>query len=128
MIRRPPRSTLFPYTTLFRSVRTDTVIVASIDTETGDTTLFSLPRNLEDLPFPEDSPLAEVYPDGFDAGRESESLLNAVYRNGPAEYPDILGSTDDPGADFLKLGVGEALGLDLHYFVQIGRASCRERV
>src|SRR2546426_11638052 len=24
MIRRPPRSTLFPYTTLFRSLRTDT--------------------------------------------------------------------------------------------------------
>ena len=31
----------------------------------GETTLFSLPRNLENLPFPEDSPLAEVYPDGF---------------------------------------------------------------
>src|SRR3954452_17061623 len=30
-------------------VRTDTVIVASIDTKTGDTTLFSLPRNLENL-------------------------------------------------------------------------------
>jgi LCP family protein required for cell wall assembly len=100
-------------------VRTDTVIVASVDTETGDTTLFSLPRNLEDLPFPEDSPLAEAYPDGFDAGSESESLLNAVYRNGPAEYPDVLGPTDDPGADFLKLGVGEALGLDLHYFVLV---------
>jgi polyisoprenyl-teichoic acid--peptidoglycan teichoic acid transferase len=100
-------------------VRTDTVIVASVDTETGDTTLFSLPRNLEDLPFPADSPLAEVYPDGFDAGSESESLLNAVYRNGPAEYPDVLGPTDDPGADFLKLGVGEALGLDLHYFVLV---------
>ena len=39
-------------------VRTDTVIVASIATETGETTLFSLPRNLEDLPFPADSPLA----------------------------------------------------------------------
>src|SRR2546430_11427443 len=25
MIRRPPRSTLFPYTTLFRSVRHDTI-------------------------------------------------------------------------------------------------------
>ncbi len=100
-------------------VRTDTVIVASVDTETGDTTLFSLPRNLEDLPFPEDSPLAQAYPDGFDAGSESESLLNAVYRNGPAEYPDLLGPTDDPGADFLKLGVGEALGLDLHYFVLV---------
>jgi LCP family protein required for cell wall assembly len=100
-------------------VRTDTVIVASIDTETGDTTLFSLPRNLENLPFPPDSPLAEVYPDGFEAGDESESLLNAVYRNGPAEYPDILGPTDYPGADFLKLGVGEALGLDIDYFVLV---------
>jgi LCP family protein required for cell wall assembly len=100
-------------------VRTDTVIVASIDTDTGDTTLFSLPRNLENLPFPPDSPLAEVYPDGFEAGDESESLLNAVYRNGPAEHPDILGPSDNPGADFLKLGVGEALGLHIDYFVLV---------
>jgi LCP family protein required for cell wall assembly len=100
-------------------VRTDTVIVASIDTDTGDTVLFSLPRNLEDLPFPAYSPLAEAYPDGFDAGTESESLLNAVYRNGPAEYPDILGPTDNPGADFLKLGVGEALGLTIDYYVLV---------
>ena len=100
-------------------VRTDTVIVASIATETGETTLFSLPRNLQELPFPESSPLAEVYPDGFDAGSESESLLNSVYRNGPAEYPDILGPTDNPGADFLKLGVGEALGLQIDYYVLV---------
>ncbi|MGY1638429.1 LCP family protein [Geodermatophilus sp. SYSU D00742] len=100
-------------------VRTDTVIVASIATETGETTLFSLPRNLQDLPFPEDSPLAEVYPDGFEGGSESEGLLNAVYRNGPAAHPDILGPTDDPGADFLKLGVGEALGLGIDYFVLV---------
>ena len=100
-------------------VRTDTVIVASIATDTGETTLFSLPRNLEDLPFPADSPLAEIYPDGFESGNESESLLNAVYRNGPADHPDVLGPTDDPGADFLKLGVGEALGLDIDYFVLV---------
>jgi LCP family protein required for cell wall assembly len=100
-------------------VRTDTVIVASIDTDTGDTTLLSLPRNLENLPFPADSPLAKVYPDGFAAGSESESLLNAVYRNGPAAHPGILGPTDDPGADFLKLGVGEALGLTIDYFVLV---------
>jgi LCP family protein required for cell wall assembly len=100
-------------------VRTDTVMVASIKVSTGATTLFSLPRNLEELPFPSDSPLAEVYPDGFDAGSESESLLNAVYRNGPAEYPDVLGPTDNPGADFLKLGVGEALGLQLDYYVLV---------
>jgi LCP family protein required for cell wall assembly len=100
-------------------VRTDTVIVASIDTHTGATTTFSLPRNLEELPFPEDSPLHKVYPNGFDAGAESESLLNAVYRNGPAAHPDILGPTDNPGADFLKLGVGEALGLTIDYYVLV---------
>jgi polyisoprenyl-teichoic acid--peptidoglycan teichoic acid transferase len=100
-------------------VRTDTVIVASIDTQTGATTTFSLPRNLEELPFPEDSPLHDAYPDGFEAGAESESLLNAVYRNGPADHPDILGATDNPGADFLKLGVGEALGLSIDYYVLV---------
>ena len=100
-------------------VRTDTVIVASIETETGETTLFSLPRNLEDLPFPAGSPLAAIYPEGFESGSESESLLNSVYRNGPADHPDVLGPTDDPGADFLKLGVGEALGLPIDYFVLV---------
>ncbi|WP_255352988.1 LCP family protein [Modestobacter sp. Leaf380] len=101
-------------------VRTDSVIVASIETATGATTLFSLPRNLEDLPFPEGSPLAELFPDGFDAGSESESLLNAVYRNGPALYPDALGvPSADPGADWLKLGVGAALGLTIDYYVLV---------
>jgi LCP family protein required for cell wall assembly len=100
-------------------VRTDTIIVASIDTETGGTTMFSLPRNLEDLPFPEDSPLGDLYPDGFDGGSEAESLLNAVYRNGPAAHPDALGPTDNPGADFLKLGIGEALGLHIDYYVMV---------
>jgi LCP family protein required for cell wall assembly len=100
-------------------IRTDTVIVASIDTDTGATTTFSLPRNLEELPFPEDSPLHDAYPDGFWAGAESESLLNAVYRNGPAQHPDILGPTDNPGADFLKLGVGEALGLTIDYYLLV---------
>src|SRR2546430_16010747 len=31
MIRRPPRSTLFPYTTLFRSRRDDEIIVPPLD-------------------------------------------------------------------------------------------------
>src|SRR5689334_24241807 len=40
MIRRPPRSTLFPYTTLFRSVRARTVaLVALVGTQLGQTLL-----------------------------------------------------------------------------------------
>ena len=99
-------------------VRTDSVIVASIDTASGATTLFSLPRNLEELPFPE-GPLRDVYPDGFESYTESDGLLNSVYRTVPAEYPGILGPTDNLGADALKLGVGEALGLTIDYYLLI---------
>src|SRR2546428_6426427 len=35
MIRRPPRSTLFPYTTLFRSVTAGTIPVPASDTDCG---------------------------------------------------------------------------------------------
>jgi polyisoprenyl-teichoic acid--peptidoglycan teichoic acid transferase len=100
-------------------VRTDTVIVASVDTHTGNTALISLPRNLENLPFPPGSPLAAAYPHGFQAPTESEGLLNALYRNGPILHPGILGPTDHPGADMLKLGIGQATGLTIDYFVLI---------
>jgi LCP family protein required for cell wall assembly len=100
-------------------LRTDTVVVASINTHTGDTTLFSLPRNLENLPFPEGSALAQAYPNGFTAAKEDEGLLNAVYDNGPAEHPGLVGQSDNPGADWLKLGVGTALGLHIDYYALV---------
>lgn len=100
-------------------VRTDTVIVASVDTATGDTALLSLPRNLENLPFPP-GPLRTVYPKGFKApGNEGEQLLNAIYRNVTIDHPDILKNTDNLGADVLKLGVGEALGINVDYYMLI---------
>src|SRR5437879_7024256 len=37
MIRRPPRSTLFPYTTLFRSFDSNTcAVISSINKQSGD--------------------------------------------------------------------------------------------
>jgi LCP family protein required for cell wall assembly len=100
-------------------LRTDTVVVASIDTHTGDATLFSLPRNLENLPFPPGSKLAEAYPNGFTAAKEDEGLLNAVYDNGPSLHPGLVGQSDNPGADWLKLGVGTALGVHIDYYALV---------
>lgn len=107
-----------------KGVRTDTVIVASIDTKTGATALISLPRKLMFMPFPEDSPLHEKYPDGF--GKEGVSLqdrlewmLDAMYQNIPDKYPGILGPSDNEGADILKVSVGEAVGLEIDYYAQI---------
>ena len=102
--------------------RTDTVILASIDTETGDTTMFSLPRNTGRMPFPKDSPLHDRYPNGFTNGdgNDPEHFLNAMYQNLPATVgKDVLGETDNLGADALKLSVGEALGLPVDYYVLI---------
>ena len=102
--------------------RTDTVILASVDTGTGDTTLFSLPRNTGRMPFPKDSPLRRYYPRGFTAGDgdDPEYFLNAMYRNVPENVPDdVLGETDDLGADVLKLSVGAALGLEVDYYMLI---------
>ncbi len=103
--------------------RTDTVMVASINTHTGATTLFTLPRNTEKMPFPADSPLHKYYPNGFYNGTgadRAEYLLNAMYRNVPGRVPrDVLGKTKNLGADVVKVSVGEALGLDLDYYVLV---------
>src|SRR3712207_7188488 len=55
MIRRPPRSTLFPYTTLFRSsdtawVSDDVVVGPSIDNRAGCAALVELAHSLVDRP------------------------------------------------------------------------------
>ena len=98
------------------------MILASINTKTGDTALFSLPRNAERMPFPSRSPLHKRYPYGFTSGNsnDAEYFLNAMYRNLPRSVPkDVLGPTDNLGADALKLSVGEALGLRVDYYVLI---------
>ncbi|HEY9293287.1 MAG TPA: LCP family protein [Microlunatus sp.] len=111
--------------------RTDTVMVASIDTKTGDTTLISLPRNTARMPFPEDSPLHKYYPDGFTDGNgdNAEYFLNAMYDNVPNTVPkDVLGKTDNLGADALKISVGDALGLKIDYYVLINLDGFKELI
>src|SRR5699024_10301990 len=61
--------------------RPDTMLVASIDTKTGNAALISVPRNLAFPVFPEGSELAEEWPDGFrPSGDSSEDLINAVWQ------------------------------------------------
>ncbi|WP_115849411.1 LCP family protein [Thermasporomyces composti] len=101
-------------------IRPDSIITASIDTRTGDTVLFSLPRNLRKIPFPKDSVLADAYPNGIYAGPgdQLEWMLNSIYENVPDQHPDLLDS-DNPGADATKLAVSGALGLRIDYYVLV---------
>ncbi len=103
-------------------VRTDTIMVASIDTQTGNTTIFQIPRNTGRMPFPADSELAKVYPNGFYDGVSGENLeymANAIWKNVPLSHPELFTDTDQPGADALKMAVGEALGLQIDYFLML---------
>ena len=106
-----------------QGLRPDTQIVASIDTETGATTMISLPRNLQGFPFPEGTPLAEAYPDGFNGGGDPlEWMLNAVYRNVPRDHPEVFEGVGDPGADATKWAVEGALGIEVDYFILVDLA------
>lgn len=102
--------------------RTDTVILASIDTRSGDTVLFSLPRQTQRIPFPAGSKLADVFPNGFTSGRANDQAyaLNAIYESVPQMAPDAIpAGVEDPGAEALKLGVGAALGLKVDYYAMV---------
>jgi LCP family protein required for cell wall assembly len=101
--------------------RTDTVMVASIDTKTGETVLFGLPRQTERLIFPAGSGLAKIWPDGYHLTGEAdgEQQLSAMYQN-VINYPGAaatLPASKDPGATMLKMAVGASWGLDIDYYV-----------
>src|SRR3712207_8156544 len=61
MIRRPPRSTLFPYTTLFRSAKVEHVAtVAGCDEDATETALRSLANRSLVIPDTEETAFALV--------------------------------------------------------------------
>jgi len=97
------------------SLRTDSMIVVSIDPTTGDTAMISVPRNLTRLPFPPGTALAERFPHGFN------DIANAVfpYVN---QHRELAGGDDDAGAQAVKLGMAQLLGLPIHYYVLVDMA------
>ncbi len=102
-------------------VRTDTVILVSIDTDTGRAVMFSLPRNLMYAQFPDDSPLHDAYPDGYQTGLADPGydMLNAIYGQVPAAHPGILGESDNEGADAVKQAVEGSLGVPVDYYLLV---------
>jgi polyisoprenyl-teichoic acid--peptidoglycan teichoic acid transferase len=94
-------------------VRTDSMIVASIDTKTGRTTLLGLPRSLQKVPFPASNPLHQVWPNGFNCG--NQCLLNAVWEQAE-QRKDLFKGDPHPGLTTVRGVIGEILGLRLDYY------------
>lgn len=92
-------------------VRTDSMLVASIDTRTGDTVLFGIPRNLENVPFSASNPLSQLYPEGYNCG--DECLMNGIWTLAE-DHKDLFPADDpSPGLTATKDAIGQVLGLEM---------------
>ncbi|WP_170230544.1 LCP family protein [Ornithinicoccus hortensis] len=101
-------------------VRTDSMIIASIDTETGDTVLFGIPRNLQQVPIPEDSPLHNAWPDGYNCG--NECLMNGIWTEAEVQadmHPEWFEGDDNPGLTATREVLSEVIGQPINYTVII---------
>jgi len=113
-----------------QGIRPDTVIVASIDTRTGDTVLISLPRNLQRVPFPEGSQGARDYPDGFQCinpreGSNTECLLNSLWQWGD-EHAGYYPGDPHPGITATRQGVEQVTGLTIDEYVMLNLAGFQQ--
>lgn len=98
--------------------RPDTIMMASIDTASGQTALFSIPRNLEKVRFPKGTSAAKAFPDGFDYFGKNQDLINAVW-TWAEDHPDLFPGDPNPGLTATTWAVEETLGLESDYYAMV---------
>ncbi len=89
-----------------RGIRTDTMILVSIDLTDGDVALFGFPRNLKKLRFP----------DGTEFTAYS-GILNEVYAYG-LDRPDLFPGSN-PGASAIRTMIEGMTGIEIDYYVLV---------
>ncbi|GAA1745935.1 LCP family protein [Kocuria aegyptia] len=94
--------------------RPDSMSVLSVDADSGRTVTISLPRNLQNAPFPEDSPLADVYPEGYNCG--DECILNSLYTDVTNDHAELYPDAADPGAEAMKDAASGILGIEVQAY------------
>ena len=90
-------------------LRTDTMMVLSMDPKTERAALFGLPRNLVEVPFPKTAHTDLVtFPD----------ILNALWGYATAD-PGLFPGSRVPGATALEQTIGGLLGLHIDYYAAV---------
>ncbi|WP_160667106.1 LCP family protein [Pseudarthrobacter sp. ATCC 49987] len=97
--------------------RPDSLSVISVDAKTGQTAIISVPRNLQNAQFSEDSPMRTIYPDGYDCG--NECLINAINTEVTNEHKDLYPGVEDPGAQATLEAVSGSLGIKVQAYVLV---------
>ena len=94
-------------------LRTDTIIVVSVDPVTGATAMLQLPRNQIELPIPPDHPAYDVwechcYP----------KLANTIYQYG-LDHPELFPGGNNSGATAVMDLVGHLYGIEIHNYALV---------
>jgi LCP family protein required for cell wall assembly len=106
-------------------IRPDTLILASIDTKTGNTVLFSLPRSLQRAPFAPGTPGAVAWPDGYWCPDQS-CLLNAIWTWGD-DAPGYA-KYKRPGLQATRDAVEGITGLKVDNYLMLNLSGFRDFV
>ena len=116
-------------------LRPDSIRVVSVDADTGQAVTIGLPRNMVDFPFPDDSPLAEIYPEGYgsiDGCEVDVCQLNSVYTEvelkSPDLYPDAVAQGSEPGIEAMRDAAEGITGLPIQYYVLIDMAGFQQLI
>ena len=100
-------------------VRTDSMMVVSVNTKTGDATLISIPRNLQHVPFPQSNPLHKLYPHGFycpEKGAANACMMDAVWTEAGVNHRNLFPKDEaNPGLDTTREVISKITGLPIDY-------------
>lgn len=120
-------------------MRPDSISLVSVNAETGQSIIVGLPRELVNMPFPEDSPMHQVYPEGYCTENNTyvptgdgqycyttgylNSMITELEDSGSPSYagmyPEAAAQGSTPGIEAMKDAVWGATGLDVQFYVLI---------
>ncbi len=102
-------------------MRPDSITVASIDEDSGDTVLFGLPRNLTNFSFAKGSVMASQFPNGYDCeGCELNSLATWAM-----DHRGLFKGRGNPSVAATTEGVEGITGLKINYYAMINHEGFR---
>ncbi len=106
-------------------LRPDSLTVVSVDAETGQSVLVGIPRNLMDAPFPDGSPFAESWPNGYDCG--DDCIINSLYTWATTNAEDFP-QYEDPGLEATRQAAEGVTGLTIPYTAAVDMAGFEQTV
>ncbi|MDS2174025.1 LCP family protein [Nesterenkonia sp. CL21] len=100
-----------------QGLRPDSIHVVSVNERTGESILISIPRNFQNAQFSDDSPLWDVYPDGYSCG--NECIINFLYTDVMNQHQDLYPDAEDPGAEAMMDAASGILDLEVKGYVMV---------